>query len=182
MSSNDYSQLGIAARLKALPELDPGRDLLADIINETERRRAPSPFRRWVPMAVAASALLSLGVILMLSSTVDQQRQQIDSWIAYSQELESQLQQVEKPSAVVRGHQALAIGELEDRVAWVDSALAARPTPEQQIQLWQVRAGLLNDLVNVHAANELLPRELRRRPVVTMNQPAPNARLAGYEL
>ncbi|MDJ0654339.1 MAG: hypothetical protein QNJ40_09310 [Xanthomonadales bacterium] len=180
MSSNDHSQL--SKQLKTLPELAPGRDLLPDIIAETERRRAPSPFRRWLPMGLAAAALLSLGVILMLSTTVDQQRQEIDSWIAYSQELETQLRQVEKPSAIVRGHQALAIGELEDRVAWVDSALAARPAPEQQIMLWQVRAGLLNDLVNVHAANELLPRELKRRPVMTMNQPVPRARLAGYEL
>lgn len=164
---------GPAVELMALPQLRPSQDAWPFIerqMNQPGRARKSKVW--WLRPAMAAVLVLSLGMIILLTQKVDEQDQALQAWIDYSQELELELRQLQGRNGSIRGHQAMAIGQLEDMVAAVDWHLAKNATDDQrQLRLWQRRASLLNDLVTVRASQRLLPLEQQLRPVVTFNRP-----------
>ncbi len=164
--------------LKSLPALEPPHEVLPEILAAV--RRGPASTRGWLGWATAALLVVSIGTIALLAQRVDDQAHELTAWIAYSQQLESQLRVVGGRNPVVRGHRAAALGELEQRVALIDLELSQRPRPAEEIDLWRQRAVLLHDLVTVHASDRLLAGAAARRPVVTINPPL-DAIPASYE-
>ena len=140
-----------AAELAALPQLKPGRDAWPFVARQLRQPAVTGPWYanyRWLRPAMAAVLVLALGAITLLTQTVDEQEQMLQAWIAYSQELELELRQLRGGNRPIRGHQALAVGQLEDMVAVVDAQLAGNQSDDRRrLQLWQQRATLLNDLV-----------------------------------
>jgi hypothetical protein len=174
---------GCAAELAALPQLRPECDawpLLYRQLQQPAIVGTASSGYRWLRPAMAAMLVLALGAITLLTQRVNEQDQILQAWIDYSQELESELRQLQGRTGSIRGHQAMAIGQLEDMVAIVDWQLARNQTDDQRrLQLWQQRATLLNDLVTVRAGQRLLPPEQQQHPVITLNRPAT---LVSYEM
>jgi hypothetical protein len=175
--------------LADLPCIAPDRDVWSEVSSRLDVPMARSGRlpRRWLSLAAAAVLVVSLGLILLLSGRVEQQNSQLQSWIAYSQELEQELDILQRARQPVRGHQVMAIGELQDMVAAVDLALTRNRstalTPEQELQLWQQRTVLLNDLVSVRTAAYMQPDSRTPQPVITLNPPVrPVAQTASYEL
>ena len=169
--------------LRALPQITPDSDAWPFIARQLEQADIVELSWlkvRWLKPAMVAILLLSLGMITLLTQRVDEQDQMLQAWVNYSQELESDLRQLQGRNGAIRGHQAVAIGQLEDMLAIVDWQLAQGSNDEQrQLQLWQQRTTLLNDLVTVRAGQRFLPAAQQQQPVITLNRPA---RLVSYEL
>ena len=98
----------------------------------------------------------------------DPAQPEIDRWIAYSQVLENQLRAIRDRTAVYRGHEAVALAELEDMVAEIDRDLARADTGPERLQLWQQRALVLDDLLSVYAMTGRSGRgDTEPTPIVT---------------
>lgn len=165
MSSTTLSGLN----LSNLPPLEPPRDVFDQVMAESRRGRRRLP--RWLPLSAAAAALVTLGVIVGLTVQVQTRERQLAEWIAYSQELETQLHRFQNRSQVMHGHRAAAASTLASEVAQIDWALAQRPAGENELRLWQTRAGLLNQLVSVHASGHWLNQPQAGTPIVTPGLP-----------
>ncbi|MDX1570172.1 MAG: hypothetical protein R3200_06775 [Xanthomonadales bacterium] len=141
-------------KLRGLPQLDPPGDAWAAL----EARMQPKPRRAW-PWAAAAVLVLVLAGGLFLDRDMPlpdrPEDPELAAWITYSQVLEEQLRSVRGRTAAYRGHQAVAMAELEDMVAAIDASLARAESDELRLMLWQQRALLLDDLVAVHAMGHL---------------------------
>jgi TolA-binding protein len=70
---------------------------------------------------------------------------------AASAQLESQLQSPAAEGRVVSGREAALIAQLEDQIAQIDGQLATQRAAQvdAQVQLWQQRVDLMNQLVQV---------------------------------
>ena len=70
---------------------------------------------------------------------------------AQSAALESRLQAPEAEGRVVSGRDAALIAQLEDQIEQIDGQLANQRTEQvdAQLQLWQQRVNLMNQLVQV---------------------------------
>lgn len=155
--------------LKDLEMLTPDRDVWPQIERVLERRQ--HGFRGWIVPAAAALLMISLGLIVALSQKVEQQDQELDQWVAYSQELEQRLNELDSMRTSYRGHEAIAVAELRDMVALVDSELARTSTQPVSLELWKRRAVILNDLYAVQAAAIDQNWRGRPRPVITTTTP-----------
>ncbi len=159
--------------LAQLDSVAPPRDALPLVRAALARERRPR--RAWLwPAAAAALLVASLGLIVTQSGQLEAQQEELDQWIAYSQRLEAEVGALRDRNSVLRGHEALAVSEIEDRVAAVDQRLASVAPEAPSLALWQERAALMNDLVTVHAlANgRRWQPDARPVPVVTRNMPA----------
>jgi hypothetical protein len=181
------------SNLSSLPEVSPPEDAWPTVAARLARERRSKRLPHWIAMASAAMLMVAVGVILMLTTRIDEQQQlqaqnelqlqkQLAGWVAYSQDLEAELRALGEREGVIRGHQAVALGQLEHMVAAVDQQLAQPNPRDRQLALWQRRAVLLNDLVTVKAGNVLQVPGQPPQPVITLNRPAGKARLATYEM
>jgi len=138
------------AQLKALPSRSPARDRWPEIraaVVGARRRRA----RRWAGWSMAAAAGLA-GVLVFHPFTPPAARaDELARVRATSAQLENQLRSSEPDGRVVSGRDAALIAQLEDQIALIDGALASQRASAQdaQLQLWQQRVNLMNQLVQV---------------------------------
>ena len=140
------------------------------------RRRPAMHGRYW--LAAAATLLLSAGLALMLALRTDTTiSPELGQWIRYSMDLEDQLRSVGDARTRYRGHEALAVTELQLMLAAVDAELEFTP-PARQLPLWKQRAVVLNDLLAVQATRGWIAADVPR-PVVTRSSPST---LVAYEI
>jgi len=138
------------AQLKALPSRSPARDRWPEIrarVVAARQRRA----RRWAGWSMAAAAALA-GVLVLHPFTPPTARaDELARARATSAELESQLRSSAADGRVVSGRDAALIAQLEDQIAAIDGALASERASavDAQLQLWQQRVNLMNQLVQV---------------------------------
>lgn len=164
----------VRAELRALPGLEPPRDLWGAIALEglPATRRRPATWR--VLGGVAAGFVLGMALILGMNSreldrpepgtTTDlvastpapapsaaaASRAQL---VATSQQLEATLRALPAAPLVTRASTALTIDELHDRIQQVDLLLGdPRLDTESERRLWRQRVQLMNTLVQVRYA------------------------------
>ena len=168
--------LGLAGLGDATPPTDAWPGVSLELDRSRERPK------RWLKPAAAALLVASLGLITLLSGELDEQRGEIDRWISYSQLLETELSNLKEANSVLRGHEAIAVSELEDLVAVLDDRLTRPVEEDQRLALWQQRTAIMNDLVTVHATANQRRWEPGRppAPVMTRNIPAAEATPASY--
>jgi len=159
--------------LNQLEPVTPPRDawpaILAEL-NQPKRSSRPA-------LAIAASLFLLISTAAFWSFKENSMQQEIEQWMQYSLYLESQLERIEAQASLLRGHQGVALAELKNQLLFVDYQLSQSPQDEQNIGLWQHRALLLNDLLNIRVSNA--NPMLRQAPVNTWAQPAT---LTNYEI
>ena len=137
------------AQLKALPARSPARDrwpaIRASVMEGKARRH-----RRWAAWSMAAAAVLA-GVLVFNPFSPPPASADLAQVKAQSAALESQLQAPETEGRVVSGRDAALIAQLEDQIAQIDGQLATEQTEQAdaQLQLWQQRVNLMNQLVQV---------------------------------
>ncbi|HZH41569.1 MAG TPA: hypothetical protein VFD85_11185 [Gemmatimonadales bacterium] len=138
------------AQLKALPPRSPARDRWSEIRASVVATRA-GRHRRWAAWSMAAAATLA-GVLVFNPFSPPPASADLAQVKAQSAALESQLQSPEAEGRVVTGRDAAVIAQLEDRIAQIDGELATQQAEEQmqaQLELWQQRVNLMNQLVQV---------------------------------
>lgn len=148
------------AHLRALPTLRPSVDAFPAVRMEIRREKRARWGRRAAVAALAAAA--SLAVALVGGDLADPEllnaEAKLDEAILQSEMLERTLHQVRPNDQVLDGGTVYVIVQLEDQIAGVDARLAevARMERErrllQEVQLWQERVGLMNELVKVRVA------------------------------
>ena len=163
--------------LTGLPEISPPADdwpvIEAALRQHNKRRRMVR--LTGSTLAVAAVLVLAIGVfvyrpVATLSNSAATEQMQIvqaessssnkasqsrtvDSWIALSQQLETNLRRVRSQVGVLPASTVIYQVELEDLVVQVDDELSMRPG---SVDLWSKRVNLLLDL------SQLYQNELRR--------------------
>jgi hypothetical protein len=138
------------ARLKALPPRSPARDRWSEIRTAVVATRARRN-RRWAAWSMAAAAVLA-GVLVFNPFSPPPASADLAQVKAQSAALESRLQAPESEGRVVSGRDAALIAQLEDQIAQIDGQLASEQAAAQadaQLQLWQQRVNLMNQLVQV---------------------------------
>jgi hypothetical protein len=152
------------ARLRALPNLRPSRDLWPQI--DAERRRLRRGRQaRWMGIGGLALAA-SLAGVAAIGPGVDRSdpalaEHPVEGELAAvrerSQALETMLDAYNPDARVIDGQTARVAQALEDRIADVDQELQVtelqREAPDQDqvlLDLWRERVGLLDALVDVH--------------------------------
>lgn len=138
------------AQLKALPSRSPARDRWPEI-RETvlaERRRRT---RRWAGWSMAAAAALAGVLVFHPFTPPTANAENLAQVKAQSAALESRLQAPEAEGRVVSGREAALIAQLEDQIAQIDGVLSSEQASQMdaQLQLWQQRVNLMNQLVQV---------------------------------
>lgn len=144
--------------LGELPLLEPGHDGWAQIqARLSADRQGRRRMRIGAGLAIAASLVLALGVVLRQPSTpingpAPAQTAQMDQateaaplqdLIAMSQILEQRLRQLRDQTSSMPSESAVFVAELEDLVARVDGQLSAQP---KSLDLWTQRVNLMLDL------------------------------------
>lgn len=146
------------ARLRALPTMAPARNLFPAVRAQWQWDRRQRRLRMVAGVGVAAAAALLITVVgadLVNPPRLDAEVQ-LQTAIDASQDLEATLHAWNPSRRVVDGRTADLVVALEDRIAEVDSRLqeTARleheARLERQVELWRVRVGLMNALVDVH--------------------------------
>lgn len=146
------------ARLRALPPLEPARDLFpmahSRFIQARNRRRHVASL---VGLATAASLLVAVVGRDLFRPQALGAEVQLAHEISRSQELETALHEWRPANRVVDGRTAIVVIELEDRIASLDSKLAdaaqlasQQARVQEQLKLWQERVALMKALVDVH--------------------------------
>jgi hypothetical protein len=164
----------LRARLRALPELNPPRDLWRTVaVNAVARPPRAGP--RW-PLGVGLAASLVLGIVLLVhsmqrpdegplrgtttdliaatpapaSSVNGATRAEL---LETSRQLEAALRAMPAAPQVTRAGTALTIAELEDRIFEIDFSLnEPQLDPAQERALWQQRVRLMDTLMQVRYA------------------------------
>lgn len=148
----------LAARLKALPTLEPTTDQFPAVRARLHWERRHRMQWRLGAVGIAAAALLAVGLVgndLARPQPLDAE-QQLDSLMTRSQLLEQTLRAYDAENRVLDGWTVEVVIDLEDRIAQVDARLQDAVMLERQARLaheaslWQERVGLMNALVNVH--------------------------------
>ena len=155
------------ARLRALPNLRPSRDLWPQI--DAERRRLRRNRQtRWAGIGGLALAASLAGVAVLgpaaapAGSEVTQVpvEGELAAVRERSQALETMLNVYNPDARVIDGQTARVAQALEDRIAVVDQALQVtelrQEAPDQDaalLDLWRERVGLLDALVDVHVSH-----------------------------
>jgi len=154
-------------RLRALPAIDPPRDVWADI-----QARATEPRRRsGMGIGVAAAALLvaALGYLGVRDASDESEHvanvepasqpaanDELARLIAQSRELETLLAYLPERPHVERVSTAATVDSLERRIQWLDWQLANGPDTgldqRQAQRLWSERVDLMDSLVKVRYA------------------------------
>ena len=138
------------ARLKALPSRSPARDrwpeIRAQVVAARQRRN-----RRWAGWSMAAAAALAGVLVLHPFAPPSAGADELAQARATSAQLENRLRSSESEGRVVSGRDAALIAQLEDQIALIDGALANQRAGgvDTQLQLWQQRVNLMNQLVQV---------------------------------
>jgi hypothetical protein len=138
------------AQLKALPSRSPARDrwieIRAGVVAARQRRN-----RRWVEWSMAAAAVLAGVLVFRPFTPPAASAENLAQARAASAQLESQLQSPQAEGRVVSGRDAALIAQIEDQIAAIDGQLAGQGTKavDAQLQLWQQRVDLMNQLVQV---------------------------------
>lgn len=145
------------AQLRALPVFVPPRDRWPVIAHAARRERR----RRWQSGAMGLAAAASLvGLLVVATHGTRPDRSEAESALktamAQSAAMERALQVLAPETRALSGARAGVVADLEDRLVRIDAALgdpsAWRWDPDQVIQLWRQRTGLLSALVDVHSA------------------------------
>jgi hypothetical protein len=148
------------AALKALPSLSPPRDrwhVTRDLI-VAERRQTGWIRSGWVSLAAAAVLLFIVGTDGVFPVGADSEdvpaTAELEALVQQAEGLEQALGTVVSQMRVVNGLTALAIADLEDRLAVLDSRLATTGrvtlTQGELTELWRERVVLMDALVNTH--------------------------------
>lgn len=145
--SGDRFEATLGDALKALPLLQPERDLWADLAREL----APPKKRqsRW-PYLLSAAAVIALAVLILPRTpqpTTPSEADPLQAWIAHSQQLEDRLRVLE--SRPTDAETALAGAELEDLIGLTDLQLSVADKPEDELVLWKQRVLLMNELTEL---------------------------------
>lgn len=138
------------AQLKALPSRSPARDRWPEIrasVTAARQRRN----RRWVEWSMAAAAVLAGVLVFRPFTPPSASAEDLAQARAASAQLENQLRSPQVEGRVVSGRDAALIAQIEDQIAEIDGQLAAQGADrvDAQLQLWQQRVDLMNQLVQV---------------------------------
>ncbi len=145
------------ARLRALPGLAPATDEFPAVRQRITVDRHQRRVRLAAGTGIGLAAALLLGFIsrdLIHPRELDAE-QQLQAEMGRSQQLERELHAWNPDARVTDGSTAMAVVQLEARIADLDAQLAqAAPLQPQarvrrDLRLWQERVGLMNALVNV---------------------------------
>lgn len=145
------------AHLRALPMLTPPADLFPAVRTVIRQEKQVRWGRRIAVAGLAAAASLAIALVGGDLADPDLLRAEakLDEAMMQSEVLERTLQEVRPDDQVLDGGTVYVIVKLEDRIASVDARLAevARLEREhrllREVQLWQERVGLMNELVKV---------------------------------
>ena len=173
---------GIAAALRALPQLEPSDALMArladtaaeasdhgDVDSAVDAHPAAGRGRFWPGALLAASLLIAAliwrpdtqgddGAIGVAATSTESATSQLPALMAQSAYLESVLSALPDRGRVQRVGTASTITALEDRVALIDAQLdqpQVRASATGSEALWRQRVGLMNTLVELRGT----PRE-----------------------
>ena len=137
------------AQLKALPARSPARDRWSEIRASVVAARAKR-HRRWAAWSMAAAAGVA-AVLVFSPFSPPPAKADLAEVKAQSAALESRLQAPEAEGRVVSGRDAALIAQLEDAIEEIDGQLSNQQTGQvdAQLQLWQQRVNLMNQLVQV---------------------------------
>jgi hypothetical protein len=145
------------ARLRALPSLAPGSNEFPAVRQRiTVARRIQSRAAASIGLAIAATALFSVITRDIVHPKRLDAEQMLQKEMTQSQLLEQKLQAWNPEQRVIDGRTAAVVIQLENRIADLDSEIAAAAQSRQaarlenQLKLWQQRVGLMNALVDVH--------------------------------
>jgi hypothetical protein len=148
------------ARLKALPNLRPSRDLFGSVRVAAARERRARQVKRFVIGGLALAASTVLAVFVSRPGGPERTLVAADSELAEmmsrSQQLERALSGFDQDRRVIDGRTVAVTSSLEDEVARVDrqieavGLMEAAVRRERMVRLWRERVGLLDALVDVH--------------------------------
>jgi HPt (histidine-containing phosphotransfer) domain-containing protein len=160
--------------LRDLPVIEPERDGWNEIKSSLEEHRVMKNRRKSGFAWLAVAASLALAVMLVnrqvetesslsspeashqladSSATIGaepaslDEMNNVDSLIALSQTLETQLKNLRSGTSSMPGNSAVYVAELEDLVAQVDGELSYSP---DSVNLWGQRVNLLLDLAQIY--------------------------------
>lgn len=166
-TDNDHSnQTSDPLGLGALPLLEPDRDGWPEIRAALQAGH-DAPAQNWrrplTWLAAAASVVLALTLVMRqveppaeavttqtletAQQTGSEAQEPVESLIAMSQSLESQLRQLRDGTVSMPANSAVYVAELEDLVAQVDHQLSYSP---DSVNLWGQRINLLLDLAQIY--------------------------------
>ena len=148
------------ARLKALPALQPSRDLFGAVRVKAADERRGRRARQVVLGGMALAAAVTFAAVMINRQQQNRTLVAVDPGLAemmsQSKGLEQALSGFDQDRQVVDGRTVAATSSLEDQLARVDrqidavGLLRAEARQERMIKLWRERVGLLDALVDVH--------------------------------
>jgi hypothetical protein len=159
-------KLSLPDRLRELPDFDPPA---GGWMRLTERLERPAArYRPLLPLALAASISLALGLAALLPTsapdvpapTPSKSATQVAALMQQSQVLEARLQSVRPQVMVWNGALADTAAHLKSDLAVVDLQLAyagPKANPQAVQRLWQDRVALMSRLVQTHEEATLAP-------------------------
>lgn len=167
----------LRARLRALPELDPPRDLWRTLPLDAPRvpeRRAQTSWHWQVGAGIAAAAALAIALVLNVRQAPDDgpapgtttdlvaatpapmssvNGVTTAELLETSRQLETALRVMPAAPQVTRASTALTIAELQDRIFQVDTMLSEPELdPASEQELWRQRVRLMDTLMQVRYA------------------------------
>jgi hypothetical protein len=159
--------------LRSLPPVEPTSDLWKTLAMGALHRPEPARFHWGSALAIAASFVLGLALLIRLgggsdvpgeapvettpaaisTSTTENGRPLLPALQMRSQRLEALRAAMPRRPEVSRAGTAMTIADLEDRIALVDLRLnaadALQLTPAQRQALWRERVNLMQSLLQV---------------------------------
>lgn len=172
----------VRARLRGLPPVEPPGDLWRAVAVGSVERPARHSFHWGSGLAIAASFVLGLALLMRVGNEADPERAPLETTPAAtvsgpvetenlvnlaalqtrSRKLEALRAAIPRQPQVERAGTAMTIAELEDRIALVDLRLRAADalglTEAQKHALWKERVNLMQSLVQVEYARLQRPR------------------------
>ena len=158
-------------RLRALPDAAPAAGTWDRIRQRaTARQRRRRLLRRVIPLAVAASLLLALGIGVTLIATrtaplagtapakaparlnVTRNGESLAQLQAHSMRLETWLGELRAHGAPLQGRALASAVDLQDRIGLIDLQLDAPDAAGDRHALWRQRIRLLQDLAMLRAS------------------------------
>jgi hypothetical protein len=151
----------IVESLRALPALEPERDLWPSLAAAAAAERGRRRLARagWMAAGLAAAVSLLVGVRGAIEAVGEMRAgRELRGLVAESQRLEKALRSDDSDGHVVSARLAGTIVNLEDRIAVIDARLGPggkeKPDSREALELWQERVRLLDALVAVQSTRE----------------------------